>query len=224
MAVPEFAPSEKLTRGSSPQVRTVPVSEARSTKKLMLTPQCILTSIILLLPALCQGQETCLWMNAATAEGLLGAAVTATVSRPNANTSNPHTANAKSSAGPTSADPSGPAYLTSRMDDSDCAFVTHSGPVAAELRIHVRTMDDPPKDFASYLAHCGANATPLKAIGTAAFACTPGVKGRQIEQQIVGNVRDRVFVVRLSTKDRSSGNMLEEHLRQAADIVAGNLF
>jgi hypothetical protein len=190
----------------------------------MPTTRLILTSMILFLPAMCQGEETCLWMNAATAGGLLGGTVKATVSRPKVDTPNAHTTNAKSSAGPMSADPSGPGYLTSRMDDSDCAFIAQFGRRAAELRIQVRTMNDPKKDFVHYVDRCGSNATPLKAIGSEAFACTLNRKRGQAVQQIVGRVRDRAFVVRLSTNEPSAENALGEHVRQAADIIAGNLF
>lgn len=190
----------------------------------MLKLRWVSVAIILFIPALCRGEESCLWMNAATAEGLLGGAVTATVSRPKVDISSTHTANARSSAGPTSADASATGYLTSSTDDSDCSFVWHPGPVAAELRILVRTMSDPKKDFVPYVGRCGSNATPLKAVGNEAFACTLGGKRGKVVKQIVGRVRDRVFVVRLSTNQPSAENVSAEHVRKAADIVAGNLF
>jgi hypothetical protein len=190
----------------------------------MLKLRRVLVAIVLFIPALCRGQETCLWMNAATAGGVLGGTVTATVSRPKVDISNAHTANAKSSAGPTSADPSGIGYQTSRTDDSDCSFVWHPGRIAAELHILVRTMSDPKKDFVPYVGRCGDSATPLKAIGNEAFACTLDGKRGKVVREIVGRVRDRVFVVRLSTNEQEAGNTLGGRTRKAADIVAGNLF
>jgi hypothetical protein len=40
----------------------------------------MLLAVFLFVPALCQAQESCLWLNAATAGGVLEGAVIATVS------------------------------------------------------------------------------------------------------------------------------------------------
>jgi len=53
---------------------------------------------------------------------------------------------------------------------------------------------------------------PLKAIGTEALACR-GETG----EQVVGRVRDRAFLVRITTNDR-------EKVRKVAEMVAGSMF
>jgi hypothetical protein len=191
----------------------------------MRTLQRMLPAIFLLVPALCHGgEESCLWMNAATAGGVLGGMVIATVSHPNTDVSNVHTANARSGAGPTSAAASAATYLKVGTDDSDCSFILQPGPVAAELRIKVRTMSDPKKEFASYTSQCRAKQTPLKALGNEAFACTLDGNAPRITDLLVGRVRDRVFIMRLSTNEPATESTVGERLRRAADIVAGNLF
>jgi hypothetical protein len=53
---------------------------------------------------------------------------------------------------------------------------------------------------------------PLKAIGSEALACR-GEAG----EQVVGRVRDRAFLVRITTNDR-------EKVRKVAEMVAGSMF
>jgi len=185
-----------------------------------------LLAIVLFLPALCRGQESCLWMNAATACGILGGAVTASVSPVPVKTdmANAHTANAKSSAGPTSASAAGTSYGKAGMDDSDCDFNLQPGPIAGRIRIEVRTLMEPKKQYAAYAAKCGTNATPLKAVGNEASSCLLESKPGQTVEMIVGRVRDRVFVLRIDTNEKSERAVLDEKVRRAADIIAGNLF
>jgi hypothetical protein len=187
--------------------------------------QTILSAVVLFVPALCQAEESCLWMNAATAGGILGGAVTMTVSKASANLLNARTPNAKSSAGPTSANPSVPIYSTKSVDDAECVFVRQAGSIPGELRIDVRTMSEPGKEFAAYAARCGTHSTPLKAIGNEAAACTLNDKAGQFSEQVVGRVRDRSFVIRLNMGDSTlSQNAVREKARKAAEQVAGNLF
>jgi hypothetical protein len=190
----------------------------------MRTLQGILLIVFFSFPALCRAQESCLWLNAATAGGVLGGAVTATVSHPKAHPPKVQTANAKSSAGPLSADPEVTGYAGNGMDDSDCAFLRQP-PFAGTLRIAVRTMSAPAKEFASYKARCGPHAVPLKAIGNEAFACTLHEKNGQRSEQVVGRVRERAFVIRLSIEDPSvTQSLLGEKAQKVAETVAGNLF
>jgi hypothetical protein len=105
-------------------------------------------------------------------------------------------------------------------DDASCDFVRHAGSLMFELRIEVETMRSPAKDFSSYAARCHSNAVPLKAIGNEALACSD-----EGAEQIVGRVRNRAFVVRLGTNDRSTQPAaLREKARQIAEQVAGILF
>jgi hypothetical protein len=191
----------------------------------MRTLQPILLAALLFLPALCRAEQSCLWLNAATAGGVVGGPVTATVSRASANLSNPRTPNAKSSAGPTSANPEKAGYAGNAIDDSDCLFVRQPGASFGELRIEVRTMSEPLKDFGAYAARCGDHATPLKAIGNEAAVCTLNDRPGVFSEQVVGRVRDRAFVVRLSMDSSSLTQIsLREKARKTAEQVAGNLF
>ena len=105
-------------------------------------------------------------------------------------------------------------------DDATCDFVRHDGSLLLELRIEVETMPSPAKDFASYAARCHSAAVPLKAIGNEALACSD-----EGAEQVVGRVRDRAFLVRIITNDRSSQpSVLREKARKVAEQVAGILF
>lgn len=140
-------------------------------------------------------------------------------------TSNTRASNAISGAGPTSADPAATKYSGNGIDDADCTFVRQSGLRGGELHIDVRTMSEPAKEFAAFTARCGANGTPLKAIGNEAIACSLNDKAGRLFEQVVGRVRDRAFVIRLSIKDRLiPQDAVREKARKVAEQVAGNLF
>jgi hypothetical protein len=143
------------------------------------------------LPSIAGAAESCPWLNAATAGGVLGGSVTGvTVKRA----------------------PAG--------DDASCDFVRHAGSLAFELRIEVETMRSPARDFSSYLARCHSTAVPLKAIGNEALACSD-----EGAEQIVGRVRNRAFVIRLGTSERSTQPAaLREKAHKIAEQVAGILF
>jgi hypothetical protein len=175
-------------------------------------------------PSLSHGEETCLWLNAATAGGVLGGPVTLSVSQADPHPADVQPANAKSASGPMSADATGNSYAGNIVDDSDCIF-DRQPLTAGKLQIKVRTMGEPQKMFATYAAQCGAHAVPLKAIGNEATACRlKGKDGRPYEQ-VVGRIRDRIFVLELSIGDPSmTPAMLQEKARSTAEIVAGNLF
>lgn len=87
--------------------------------------------------------QVCPWLNAATAGGVLGGAVTDVTVK-----------------------------LAEGSGDGSCEFVRHDGARAPALRIEVETLRDPTKDFAAFAARCHSAGTPLKAIGNEAIACT----------------------------------------------------
>jgi hypothetical protein len=143
-----------------------------------------------------QAGETCAWLNAATAGGILGGEISdLTVKR------------------------------AKTADDATCTFVRRQASLVLELRIEVETMTTPAKDFAAYAARCRSAAAPLRAIGNEALACTAGTGQTGRAEQVVGRVRDRAFVVRVSTSDRSAPpETLREKARNVAEQVAGILF
>ncbi len=152
----------------------------------------ILPIALACLPLIGQAAESCPWLNAATAGGVLGGPITrATTTR--------------AAAG----------------DDRSCEFIRRDGSLLFELRIEVETMSSPAKDFASYAVRCHSAAVPLKAIGNEALACSDG----QLTEQVVGRVRDRFFLIRIGTNDRSAQpTALRDEARRVAEQVAGILF
>jgi hypothetical protein len=179
---------------------------------------------ILSFPWLCRAEESCSWLNAATAGGVLGGTVTATVTRPSPKPPEVQPANVASAYGPMSANASATSYSGYRVDDSDCNF-DRQPPATGKLQIQVRTVSEPAKAFVSYTAHCGTRGAPLKAIGNETITCEIHEKAGRLSEQVVGRVRDRVFVIDLRITDRSiTQDVLREKAQTVAEIVAGNLF
>jgi hypothetical protein len=146
-------------------------------------------------PALCKASENCPWLNAATAAGALNGAVTFTVSRSGED-----------------------------KQDATCEFSHQDGAVLASLRIQVDTMKDPSREFSSYAAKCGQNATPLRAIGNEALVCSLHGK-KQLSEQVVSRVREHAFIVRISSNSAApEGSELREKTQKIAEQVAGFLF
>ena len=190
----------------------------------MRTLKCTFFIFLLSFPWLCRAEESCSWLNAATASGILGGTVTASVTRPAPKPPDVQPANVVSAYGPMSANPSGAAYSGYRVDDSDCHF-DRQPPVTGKLSIQVRTVGEPATAFAADTARCGRRGAALKAIGNEAIACDLHQKAAHLSEQVVGRVRDRIFVIDLTTNDRSiTQDELREKARLAAEIVAGNLF
>jgi hypothetical protein len=196
---------------------------ARRANSMQILPRILLIAFFSF-PLLCRAEENCLWLNAATAGGVLGGAVTVSVTHANPHPLDIQPANVKSGTGPMSANPSGSSYAGNTVDDSDCAF-HRPPPVVGELRIQVQTMSKAAKAFVAYTARCGARGTPLKAIGNEALVCDLNKKSSRLSEQVVGRVRDRLFVIDLSVQDPSiTQSVLREKAQTTAEIVAGNLF
>jgi len=156
----------------------------------------VLFAIFIALPSFCQGERICPWMNAATAAGFLEGSVSSTVLQGKQNS-----------------------------DDATCEFIRQQLPSAYVLRIEVETMTAPSMQFSSFTARCGSSATPLKAIGNEALACSKRGKAAQRIEEVVGRVRDRAFIIRLTTIDQSIAQAaLREKARNVAEQVAGILF
>lgn len=148
------------------------------------------------LPSIVGAAESCPWLNAATAGGVLGGTVTGvTVKRAKAG------------------------------DDASCNFTRREGSLVLDLRIETITMSLPARDFAPYAARCGHGALPLKAIGNEALACSDEGDRNLLAEQVVGRVRDRAFLVRIGTNDHSvQRSALRDKARFVAEQVAGTLF
>lgn len=143
----------------------------------------LLPLILLIVPGLVRA-ETCPWLNAATAGGILGGAVTASVTLETAN-----------------------------REDATCSFIRGR----SQLRIEVMTMDTPRNQYALRAAQCSVEGAPLKAIGNEAVVC-----GGENSAQVVGRVRNKIFVILVNAADSPAG--LREKVRSIAEQVAGTLF
>jgi hypothetical protein len=152
-------------------------------------PLLLLLGLAMLMPAVCHAQATCPWINAATAQGTVGGAVTATVK-------------------------------ISEHGFGICNFSRQQKAVVHELRISVNSMTDVPKQFPIYLAQCPPKSTPVPAIGNEAVMCSVQGKGDEYVEMVVGRVRDRAFVVSVSSSIQNDPSMTPEMRRERASLVA----
>ncbi len=166
-------------------------------------------------PAICAASENCPWLNAATAAGALKGSVTYTVTHPAAD---------KTAADKTAADKTAADKTVADKTDATCEFIHREGAVLSKLQIEVETMKDPSREFASYTAKCGRNATPLRAIGNEALLCSLRRKN-QFSEQVVSRVRERAFLVKVSSNSAGPERTeLLDESQKIAEQVAGFLF
>ena len=147
--------------------------------------------------ALGQTPQSCPWMNQATASGLLGG-----------------------DAGVSASEASGDRPAT-------CTF-THKLPgLIRVLRITVETRIDAHDRFLAAAKSCGADATPLRAVGNEAVVCADHSAGGPGER-VFGRVRDQVFTITLTSSQRGDATFKHDLLRAkiatAAEQISGNLF
>ena len=164
-------------------------------KQLWIATLFVVAALSALCPALCRAEVKCPWLNAATAEGLLGGKVQMNITPPTA------------------------------QGDTTCEFSSQQDAIVSILRIEVHTMEVPSKEFASYLSQCSGTTFPLKAIGNEAVQCVLKGSSTPSEEQIIGRVRERVFL--LSVRRNASGlpkDGLHEDTRNIAEQIAGSLF
>lgn len=161
-------------------------------------PRWLLLCAVLLLSLACHGQTNCPWLNAATAVGILGNPVKETVT-----------------------------HAKKNSDDATCDFAPQQSSVGSTLHIAVITMSNPGQEFAAYKQQCGSQPVPLQAIGNEAIECTLDICGGQ-SAQVVGRVRDRVFIVNLhGPMVKGTASPLAEQLKKARDVaeqVSGSLY
>jgi hypothetical protein len=152
---------------------------------------------LLLSPAVGLAAVHCPWLNAPTASWLLGGEVQISVTPP---------------------DPQG---------DVTCDFSSGQASTVSTLHIAVHTMDTPSRDFESFFAQCGGTRLPLRAIGTDAVQCVPKNGSGTGEEQIIGRVRERAFILtihRSGIAPPTPKDGLREDTRNIAGQIAGTLF
>ncbi len=109
-----------------------------------------------------------------------------------------------------------------------CSFAYHDATASRELRITMEQVQDPTQAMTRDKARCSGEASPLKGIGNEAVACTADVKGQADGEQVIGRVRDQVFIVTITTSARNDPSMsrdaLRDKTRNIAEQVADALF
>ncbi len=117
----------------------------------------------------------------------------------------------------------GPVSLTAKLNGHGagvCEFSQLQGAVVHQLRVSVDIMTDIPKQFPAYLAQCPPKSAPLRAIGNEAVMCTIQGKGEPSSEKVVGRVRDRAFVVSVSSNVQDDPSMTQGTRREKANLVA----
>ena len=171
----------------------------------------------MIVPVECSAEVRCPWLNAATASGVLGGDVQMTVTAP---------------VDPGAGKGVGTAMYPDqvRMDrfDVSCDFSRKVDSGVSSLRIVVKTMSDPTKDFGMFLALCGGTKVALKAIGNEAVQCVMKSNSGLAPEQVIARVRDRAFVLTISREAVNAvvaqGDELSDDARNVAEQVAGSLF
>lgn len=140
--------------------------------------------------------QTCPWLNAATAAGVLEGPVMVSVS-----------------------------YLDPDNRDAACEFTYKADHTVRILRIEVNTMKDLSHDYSQYIAKCGQDAKALAAIGNEAIVCRIPGYDKQVAEQVVSRVRERAFIVGvLSNGPVAERDAMREKARKVTEQVAGFLF
>jgi hypothetical protein len=107
-----------------------------------------------------------------------------------------------------------------------CSFAYHHGKALRRVRINVEDTGHS-MSMASYRARCATRVTRLDGIGNEAVICR--VKPRfPYAEQVIGRVRDRRFVVFISSTSPPETSMSADTIRNTAtkiaEQVAGNLY
>jgi hypothetical protein len=117
---------------------------------------------------------------------------------------------------------------TAPDDQSICTFTNlKTAKDYSTLRIMVQPLKDVNNAVASHKSLCTSAPVALKAIGNEAISCSADV-GYSRGEQVIGRVRDRLFIVTVSStiaKDPSATRpMLQEKARTISEQIAGALF
>jgi|SRR5271170_2402589 len=117
---------------------------------------------------------------------------------------------------------------TAPDDQSICTFTNlKTAKDYATLRIMVQPLKDTCKAVASHESQCTSAPTALKAIGSEAVSCSADV-GYSRGEQVIGRVRDRLFIVTVSSTmaqdPAMTRQLLQEKARNIAEQIAGALF
>ncbi len=147
---------------------------------------------------LCRAENTCPWLNEATASGFLDG------------------------------DSVGEFTAGTGDQPSECVFTQKDATAVRTLRIHVQVTPDFAKVYQDTSHACGTDAETLRAIGNEAVLCTADDRKGALGERVVGRVRDQVFTITIATTLKGDIHltrmMLVSKISLAAEQVAGNLF
>jgi len=126
---------------------------------------------------------------------------------------------------------SGPVTLaleTAPDDQTICTFTNlRTAKDYSALRIMVQPLKDLSNSIVSHESLCTSPPAALKAIGNEAVSCSADV-GYSRGEQVIGRVRDRLFIVTISSTMAQDSLMtrpaLKEKARLIAEQVSGALF
>ena len=161
-----------------------------------------LIGLMIFLPFLCHAENDCPWINTATASGVLGGVVSEFVEKVSPGT-------------------------------TVCKFHSERSNTSYDLQIEVAQMKAVGAEFPNYQARCNTEVTQLHAIGNEAEMCStnngnPSNTIALYGEKVIGRVRDRAFIVIVSTSASDDPSMtldaLKEKAGSVAEQVAGALF
>jgi hypothetical protein len=117
---------------------------------------------------------------------------------------------------------------TAADDQNICVFTYQRSAIDyASLRIMVQPLKNTADAIKSHESLCTSVAVSLKAVGNEAASCSADV-GYSRGEQVIGRVRDRLFVVTVSSTAGQDPAMtrplLKDKARSIAEQVAGALF
>jgi len=109
-------------------------------------------------------------------------------------------------------------------DEMACIFRLTEGTTLRRLEISVQ---ETTKTLVAVKAQCTSTPMPMKAIGNEAILCAADSSGLKREQ-VVGRVRDKIFMVKLSDRAERDPALLKKTMdntvERIAEQVAGALF
>lgn len=124
--------------------------------------------------------------------------------------------------------PLGAPILSGASPSIACTYRAQDKGDVTTLEISVIQMNDPATQYAPYRAKCRPPGVALTAIGNEAILCRADESSQTHAERVVGRVRDRAFIVTLSTNARSKPPFnratIEDQAKAVAEQVAGFLF
>ncbi|HEY9128089.1 MAG TPA: hypothetical protein VIM62_13230 [Acidobacteriaceae bacterium] len=155
--------------------------------------------------------ESCAWLNAATAGGLLGAESAVSIA-PMTEHLTPNQTSAR--------------QISGARPDAVCTFVPLQTGSGAKLEIAVHTMANVSAEFAEYEAACGKDSIALRAVGNQAMECSVSDEKHRRVEKVIARTRDRAFLLSWTVPESSgmTQEVIREKMRNLAEQVAGSLF